>query len=153
MPQETETPPAGITATNPPPTPSPTALPPSATLTTTPPPALCSLLDLRFLSATSTVSRWRLENRGSQAMEIARIETSWPQSNDAIFNAFLDGKVIWSGEDLVPPTIMTTWFGEPEDRQLRGAVSLEFFYGTQAAANGYDLMVQFSNGCTITAAR
>jgi len=151
VPLDSASPATGITATSPPPTSSPTAVPPSATVTTTPPPALCSLLDLRFISTTSTVSRWRLENRGSQPMEIARIETSWPQSNDAIFNAFLDGKVIWSGEDLVPPTIMTTWFGQPEDRQLRGAVSLEFFYGTQAAASGYDLLVHFSNGCEVAA--
>jgi hypothetical protein len=85
-------------------------------------------------------------------MVISRIEITWPESNDAIFNAFLNGKVIWLGEDLVPPTILTTWFGEEEDRQLQGVMSLEFFFGTQAAASGYGLRVQFSNGCAITAA-
>ncbi len=144
---------AGFTVTSVLPSPTSTTAPPTSTVTSTPPPGLCSQLDLRFLSATSTITRWRLENRGGQPMVISRIETTWPTSNDAIFNAFLDGKVIWSGEDLVPPTILTTWFGGEADRQLQGVMSLEFFFGTQAASSGYDLRVRFSNGCEVAAAR
>jgi len=144
---------AAVTATSGLPSPTPTTALPTSTGTSTPPPGLCSQLDLRFLSATSNVTRWRLENGSSQVMVISRIETTWPESNDAIFNAFLDGKVIWSSEDLVPPTIMTTWFGGEADRQLQGVMSLEFFFGTQAAVDGYDLHVRFSNGCEVEALR
>jgi len=123
---------------------------PSQTLT--PPADICAMLDLRFLSATSNIAAWRLQNDSGVALTITRIEIDWPKSNDAIFNAFLDGKVIWSDEDLTPPTIMTTWIGDPEDRSVGRLSRVEFFFGTLAAPGGYDLYLWFENGCEISAA-
>jgi len=97
----------------------------------TPPADICALLDLRFLSATSNIAAWRLQNDSGVALTITRIEIDWPKSNDAIFNAFLDGKVIWSDEDLTPPTTMTTWIGNHEDRNVDRLSRVEFFFGTR----------------------
>ena len=83
-------------------------------------------------------------------MAIVRIEIAWPKSNDAIFNAFLDGDVIWSMEDLVSPTFMTQWVSDLESRVIGSMSRLEFFFGTAAAATGYDLAVHFDNGCEVT---
>jgi len=123
---------------------------PSHTLT--PPADVCALLDLRFLSATSNIAAWRLQNEGGTTLTITRIEIDWPKSNDAIFNAFLDGKVIWSGVNLTPPTMMTTWIGDPEDRSADRLSRVEFFFGTMAAPGGYDLRLWFENGCEVSAA-
>ena len=123
---------------------------PSHTLT--PPADICALLDLRFLSATSNIAAWRLQNDSGVVLTLARIEIDWPKSNDAIFNAFLDGKVIWSDVGLTPPTIMTTWIGDPGDRSADRLSRVEFFFGTLAAAGGYDLHLWFENGCEVSAA-
>ncbi|MEE9512524.1 MAG: hypothetical protein V3V46_00480 [Anaerolineales bacterium] len=119
--------------------------------TLTPPADICALLDLRFLSATSNIAAWRLQNDSGTTLTITRIEIDWPKSNDAIFNAFQNGKVIWSDEDLIPPTIMTTWIGDPEDRSAERLSRVEFFFGTMAAPSGYDLHLWFENGCEISA--
>jgi hypothetical protein len=117
----------------------------------TPPVDVCSLLDLRFLSATSNIATWRLQNDSGLTLTITRIEIDWPKSNNAIFNAFLDGKVIWSDEDLTPPTIMTTWIGNSEDRSVDRLSRVEFFFGTLAESDGYDLHLWFENGCEVSA--
>jgi hypothetical protein len=120
--------------------------------TLTPPADICALLDLRFLSATSNIAAWKLQNDSGTTLTITRIEIDWPKSNDAIFNAFLNGKVIWSDEDLTPPTIMTTWNGHPVDRSVERLSRVEFFFGTMAARGGYDLYLWFDNGCEVLAA-
>ena len=120
--------------------------------TLTPPTDICALLDLRFLSATSNIGAWRLQNDSGMALTITRIEIDWPKSNDAVFNAFLDGKVIWSDADLTPPTIMTTWIGNSEDRSVDRLSRVEFFFGTLAEPGGYDLFLWFDNGCEVSAA-
>jgi len=119
--------------------------------TLTPPADICALLDLRFLSATSNIAAWRLQNNSGTALRITRIEIDWPKSNDAIFNMFLNGKVIWSDEDLFPPTLLTTWIGDPEDRSVDRLSRVEFFFGTMAAPGGYDLRLWFENGCEVSA--
>ena len=129
---------------------TPATVTPTATITPTPPADLCALLDLRFLNATSNIAVWRLQNTSGEEMAITRIEISWPKSNDAIFNAFLDGDVIWSMEDLVSPTFMTQWVSDLESRVIGSMSRLEFFFGTAAAATGYDLAVSFDNGCEVT---
>ncbi|MEA1977371.1 MAG: hypothetical protein U9N80_05680, partial [Chloroflexota bacterium] len=120
--------------------------------TLTPPADICAQLDLRFLSATSNIAAWRLQNDSGVALTITRIEIDWPKSNDAIFNTFLNGKVIWSDEDLTSPTIITTWIGDPEDRSADRLSRVEFFFGTLAAHGGYDLHLWFENGCEVSAA-
>jgi len=120
--------------------------------TLTPPADVCALLDLRFISATSNIAAWRLQNDSGVALTITRIEIDWPKSNDAIFNAFLDGKVIWSDVDLTPPTIMTSWIGDPAERSVDRLSQVEFFFGTLAEPGGYDLYLWFENGCEVSAA-
>jgi hypothetical protein len=120
--------------------------------TLTPLVGVCAQLDLSFLNATSNITGWRLQNDSGSALAITRIEFEWPKSNDAIFNVFLDGTVIWSGEGLDSPTIMTTWIGDTGDRSVDTLSLVEFFFGTSAASSGYDLRIWFENGCEVSAA-
>ena len=120
--------------------------------TLTPSVEVCAQLNLSFLNATSNITGWRLQNDSGSALTIMRIEIEWPKSNDAIFNAFLDGKVIWSGEGLVSPTIMTAWIGDTDDRSIDNLSLVEFFFGTSAVSDGYDLRLWFENGCEVSAA-
>jgi hypothetical protein len=118
----------------------------------TPPVGACTQLDLSFLNVTSNITGWRLQNDSGSALAITRIEIEWPRSNDAIFNVFMDGTVIWSGEGLDSPTIMTTWIGDTGDRSVDTLSLVEFFFGTSAASSGYDLRIWFANGCEVSAA-
>lgn len=145
---------ASATATAP-----PTKIPPTVTdvltptVSLTPEAGACSRLDLTFLSATSNLARWRLRNDSGRDLEITRIQMDWPPENDAVFNAFVGGTVIWSGEDLVAPTILTEWVGEAEARTVQAVATVEFLFGTTAAAQGYDLHIWFANGCEATDSR
>jgi hypothetical protein len=120
-------------------------------ITPTPPADVCSRLNLSFLNATSNVATWRLDNGSSIPLTLAHLQIAWPNENDAIFNAFLDGKVIWSGEDLSSPTTIDQWMGEPDDRVVTDASRLEFYFGIMAATSGYDLTLRFGNGCEVSA--
>ncbi len=119
--------------------------------TRTPPAEVCDEIELRFQSATSSSASWQLQNHSGTVITLVRIEIDWPKSNDAIFNAILNGKTIWSDEDLTPPTIMTTWIGDPGDRSIDRLSRVEFFFGTMAAPGGYDLYLWFDNGCEVSA--
>ena len=124
----------------------------TATITTTPAPNVCSQLNLQFLGAVSNVAQWRLQNASGTALELTRAEVYWPQSNDAVFNVFLNGTAIWSSQDFVPPTIIGSWIGTPSDRMVDGVERLEFFFGLSAEESGYNLTLWFGNGCRVSAA-
>ncbi len=138
------TPTASVTASSPV-TPSQTP-----SITPVPPAEVCAQLNLSFLNATSNVATWRLQNSSGVSLEVARIEILWPEANDAIFNTLMDGQVIWSGEDLDSPTIITQWMGSQDDRVLAGTSRLEFFFGITAAGSGYHLTIGFTNGCEVS---
>ena len=130
----------------------PLVISPTVTLATTltPPIGICEQLDLRFINATSTVAAWRVQNSSGVPQIISRIEMEWPSTNDAIFNAFLDGAAIWSGVDQVSPTFVTSWIGDESDRRVNSLSRLEFFFGTAAASSGYNLTLRFENGCEVS---
>jgi hypothetical protein len=116
-------------------------------------PDICAQFDLRFHQATSSMIAWRLQNNSGQEFVLESIEIDWPSANDAMFNAFLDGKVIWGGEELAPPSRIENWIGERIDRSVSGLSRLELFFGVEAAESGYSLTLRFENGCEATASQ
>jgi hypothetical protein len=102
---------------------------------------------------TSNIIAWRLQNNTGQDFVLEQVEINWPTSNDALFNIFLDGTMIWGGEDLIPPSFAATWIGERTDRVVDGLSRLEFFFGAEAAESGYNLTLQFENGCEASLSR
>ncbi len=144
------------------PAPTTTAIPSptiTATLgaTSTPPPTapadVCAQVNLSFVNATSNVITWRLGNPSGQPFVLQEMELVWPIGNDAIFNVFIDGAAIWSGEDLLSPTFISSWIGVRDDRTIRGLTRLEMLFGTTAASTGYNLTLRFENGCEVSASR
>lgn len=126
------------------------AIPLTPSITTTPPADVCAQLNLDFLNATTNIVTWRLQNTSGTTLTVARIDLGWPIANEAIFNAFMDGRGIWSGLDMAPPTIISDWMGEVDDRSLRTVARLEFVFGPAAVLSGYDLTVGFTNGCEVS---
>jgi len=124
----------------------------TATITTTPVPDVCSQINLRFLGAVSNVAQWRLQNASGVSLELTRAQIDWPRANEAFYYIFLDGSMIWSSEDLVPPTGISSWIGTTTDRMVDGAERLELLFGLSAAESGYNLRLWFGNGCEVSAA-
>jgi hypothetical protein len=79
------------------------------------------------------------------------IDLSWPASNDALFNIFVDGTVVWGSVDTAPPTHITSWVGGQSVREVDSSVELEAGFGTNAAGSGYNLVITFDNGCQASA--
>lgn len=108
--------------------------------------------DFTFKNATSNITAYNINNRSSRVLRIERIDITWPAGNDAVFNVFWDGTVIWSDEDISSPTTMDSWINTPDKREiakLAGTKTLEFFWGTTAASTGYTVLITFNNGQTI----
>lgn len=126
---------------------SPTVIP-TSTATHPPDPDVCARVSVQFRKTTSNIALWQLNNMNFQPARITRISLTWPDQNEAVFNAFLDGVVIWSGGDLVSPTIITDWMGSADEREVLGHTRLEFLFATDAVANGYQITVELDNGCS-----
>jgi hypothetical protein len=124
----------------------------TATATTSPAPGVCSQISLQFLDAVSNVAQWRLQNTSGVDLELTLAKVDWPRSNEAFYYIFLDGAMIWSSEDLAPPTNISSWIGTTADRMVKGVVKLELLFGLNAAESGYNMQLWFGNGCQVSAA-
>jgi hypothetical protein len=124
----------------------------TATTTTSPAPGVCSQISLQFLDAVSNVAQWRLQNTSGVDLELTLAQVDWSRSNEAFYYIFLDGAMIWSSEDLAPPTIISSWIGTTADRMVKGVVKLELLFGLNAAESGYNMQLWFGNGCQVSAA-
>ena len=121
------------------------------TLTATPTQDVCPLIDVGSFSRTSTIARWEITNGSGGTIRIAVIDLNWPASNDALFNIFVDGTVVWAGADSLPPTHIDSWIGGPAARDVNSSATVEAFFGTTAAGSGYNISITFDNGCQASA--
>jgi serine/threonine-protein kinase len=131
-------------------TPSRTAtIPPTLTPTTTV--DVCSQIRLQGFSRNGNFVSWEIRNDSGSRITLESLNLDWPVSNDALFNVFLSGTMIWGGEDLDPPTAISSWMGGSGAREVNTSADLEFAFGASAAGSGYNLRVNFDNGCQASA--
>ena len=95
---------------------------------------------------TSNISEWVIRNDTGSAVTVQSVNLGWPVSNDALFFMYLGGAEIWSGEDLDPPTSVSS-----VGRSVSSSADLEAHFGASAAGSGYSLTVNFTNGCQAVA--
>ncbi len=124
-------------------TPSPSATSPP-TNTPTPTEDQCALIEIRNFSRTSNVAEWEIHNNTGGTITLSGINLNWPPSNDALFEVRLGGSLLWSGEDLDPPTQIST------SRSVGSTEDLRAIFGI-AAGSGYSLTLNFTNGCQAVA--
>jgi serine/threonine protein kinase len=166
----TSTPPTTMATTAAPLTPSPTNTPtrtlvptrtstptlaPSSTATvppthtSSPTVDICSLISVGGFSANGGTASWTISNDSGGTITLESMSLAWPASNDALFNVFLKGGMIWSGVSTTSPTSISSWMGGPSARQVGSSANFEVFFGA-AASSGYNLNLAFSNGCQAT---
>ena len=131
-------------------TPSPTVTTPPSN-TPAPTVDLCALILITGFSRTSNVVEWEIRNDTAGTITIESLNLDWPLSNDALFDIFLSGSPIWSGEELDPPTSITSWIGGAGARSVNSSADIEAQFGTSAAGSGYNLRITFDNGCQAAA--
>ena len=98
----------------------------------------------------STVS-WAITNNTGGTVRIDVLDINWPGSNEALFNVFIDGGLVWAGGSFSPPTHIASWIGSSSAREVGGGTPLELYFGS-AAPSGYNLQLSFSNGCELSKA-
>jgi len=121
------------------------------TITATPTQDVCPLIDIGDFTSTSNIAGWEITNDSGATIRIEVIDLNWPASNDALFNIFVGGTVVWNGVDTTPPTHIDSWVGGQSAREVTSSIELEAFFGTMAAGSGYNLSVTFDNGCQVSA--
>jgi serine/threonine protein kinase len=115
--------------------------------TPTPTDDICSLIYIQGFSRTSTVVEWDIRNDSGGSVTVSSINLNWPVSNDALYDVYLEGAHVWSGEDLDPPTAIGAG-----GQNVNSSADLEAHFGSTAAGSGYNLQINFDNGCQVVAA-
>lgn len=146
----TSTPTATSTATaTPTPSPTPSSTPtltrtPTLTPTKTPKPGKCSDIDLDWKDD----AELKIDNEYNDDIIIEKIKLEWPDTNNNLEKIKLEGTTIWKGSDSEPKATITLEDDE-EDRTIEDGDrdSLEFFFKTATAVDGYDITIEFDNGC------
>ncbi len=129
---------------------TPTAtLPPSPTRTATP--DVCSLMTIGGFSRNGSTISWTITNNTGGSVRIDVLDVNWPGSNEALFNVFIDGGLVWAGGSFSPPTHIASWIGSSSAREIGDGTPLELYFGS-AASSGYNLQLSFSNGCQLSKA-
>ncbi|MCJ7825940.1 MAG: hypothetical protein MUP44_13675, partial [Anaerolineales bacterium] len=139
------------------PSPTPTITPMSTSTPTTPPlpsPTIdvCSTLALSGFSISGQEVSWNVFNGGTQAVKITSIYLNWPGSNVSLKKIYLDGNMLWQGNDKNPPTTISSGW-ETSGRTIAPGSSkrLSFFFDQNAALSAYALTITMDNGCAVSA--
>jgi hypothetical protein len=149
------------TATSPPsdPTPLPivtnTPLPPPPQPTITP---VCNISGTILDPGEGVVVVMNVSNNSGIPITITRIAIDWPQTTQGAIQRFVQvstSNVIWSGNELTSPTIITNFEGSESDRQIEHNTvqNINFRFFRNVESNGYHITIEFDSGCSITATK
>lgn len=136
------------------PTPTPTLTPtPTSTPTATP---ACGTYGT-FQLPSGTKLDLQLQNNGGTTVTVTSIFFVWPATNSELRIVKMGGNTIWNAVDTTSPTdiLSSQWIGATTDRQISPSSLkiMQFTFKTSAASVGYNITVNFDNGCTVNASR
>jgi serine/threonine protein kinase len=121
------------------------------TRTATPTQDVCPLIGIGGFSSASNIAEWEITNDSGATITIEVIDLQWPTSNAALHNIFVDGVVVWAGENSPPDAHIASWVGGQSAREVDSSAPLWAFFGTDAADSEYNLSITFDNGCQASA--
>ena len=129
------------------PSPTSTAILPNPTSV----PDSCSLLSIGNLDVSGSEATWQLTNDSSEGVTLSGLILDWPSANSSLKKVRLGGSLIWNQGDDAPETeIQSGWKGNRNLPAGAGkTLSFEFSAGAQTAS--YNLDLEFSSGCQLTA--
>ena len=127
---------------------------PSPTLTPVPPTPVpptadpCAGITLNEFSFRDNVVRWRINNDSIANIRVSRLLVHWPSSNVELERVRFDSATIWNRGSTVSPTNIggiNRWVRRNRSK------SFTFIFDEDAAGSGYQLTVNLTNGCSVTA--
>ncbi len=133
-----------IVPTDTPQLPTSTALPPTNTVSP------CGQLSLGNFAASTKKASWTVSNNSPSTVTISRISISWPAANSDLTKIFFGQAKIW--ESTASPPSKTIDFDPGSDLNLFGSSSkiIDFFFLDQSTPTGYNLSINFTNGCSVS---
>ena len=129
---------------------------PSPTLTPVPPTPVpptadpCAGITLNEFSFRDNVVRWRINNDSIANITVSSLRVHWPSSNVELERVRFDSATIWNRGSTVSPTNIggiNRWVRRNRSK------SFTFIFDEDAAGSGYQLTVNLTNGCSVTADR
>ena len=131
-----------------------TVTPPPPTYTATQPPPTntsspCSSISISNFSTDPKRAIWSITNNSASTITLSQINLSWPSVNDSLDKIFLGNRKIW--DQTAPPTSVTItsgWTGSSRDIVNGEIIPIKFTFLVQALNSGYNLSIEFTNGCT-----
>ena len=140
-----------VSPTDTPQLPTDTIIPP--TNTTAPPTntvSPCGQLALSGFGTDVKKVKWNLVNNSTSLVTISSISLNWPEANSSLDKIFLGTGKIWDG-DAAPPsaTINSGWTAASRNINGNTTLRIEFTFIETTAPTGYNLGINFTNGCSI----
>lgn len=98
-----------------------------------------------------------VRNNSGVSIIITRIEIHWPQSypeNQVLEHVRTNG-IIWLGEDDESPSIIDSFIGSESLRQIQHNTDqhITFRFKRNVSFTGYQITIDFDNGCSVTATK
>ncbi|MGA9533954.1 MAG: hypothetical protein WBR18_14635 [Anaerolineales bacterium] len=118
---------------------------------------MCFQVEFSDFSVADGQATWRLHNGSPESMTISSISVNWPTANGGLSEIHSGASTMWDVGAGSPPAIINEgWLDAETLRQLPTGGDLELsagFTGGEPAADGYLLVVDFTNGCLISDVR
>jgi hypothetical protein len=122
------------------PTSTPTPLPPTQDP--------CTGITLSHFRSQSNRVRWTLTNNSIANVIVSGLRLYWPLSNEELKRVKFGSLTIWNEGSTVSPTNVG---GINRSLRKNSSRDFTFYFDDHAAGSGYQLTVNLTNGCSVTA--
>ncbi|MBN1537340.1 MAG: pilus assembly protein [Anaerolineales bacterium] len=125
----------------------------SPTVTITPTP-ICNGISINFNKPKSNYIDLNVDNTSGVTHRVTSVALVWPDEpaiTQSLNWIYMDGWTIWNAGDSEPPTMISSWIGFPEYRNVPPASSMRFSFMQNLITSGFYIEVSFENGCNLSA--
>ncbi|HEY48390.1 MAG TPA: protein kinase [Anaerolineae bacterium] len=127
---------------------TPTIMPSSTPTSVPPTPDPCAGIALFDFSIGDHQVRWRLNNDSTANIRVSMLRVYWPSSNVELERVRFESATIWNDGSTVSPTDIG---GINRSVDRNASKRFTFYFDEDAAGSGYQLTVNLTNGCSVTA--
>jgi serine/threonine protein kinase len=108
----------------------------------------CAGITLNNFSVNDRQVRWRLNNDSNTNIRVGGIQVYWPGSNVELERVKFGSATVWNRGSTVSPTNIG---GINRSVDRNASKRFTFIFDEDAAGSGYQLTVNLTNGCSVTA--
>ena len=129
-----------------------TPVPPTPVTSVTP---VCNISGVIFEPGDGVEVVMDVSNNSGMTITITAIEVHWPQTTPPIqrFQRVFTNGTIWVGDETTSPTVITNFVeGSESLRQIQENTNqnIRFRFFRNVESSGYQITINFDNGCSVT---